>query len=532
MAYDYSDLIAKIQDWANNALLAGWLDKDTVQVLNETDTDAPTALFKQTARPLIVAFMGGTGVGKSALLNRLAGKAIAKSGVERPTSREVTLFHHQNLALPALAERLPLAKINLAQHDDDSKKNIVWIDMPDFDSTELINKQQVLSWLPHIDILLYVVSPERYRDEKAWRILLTEGGRHAWLFVLNQWDRGQLAQFADFQQQLHKAGFVEPLIFKTICSDEGLSDDFTNLEQLIISLANQHTIEQLQQHGTQVRKQELKQRLQNAQLALGTTQNLQQLHNHWQNQWQQTSTLLQQGLTWACQQLAQHYADRANDLIAAPPMAQQRSQLTLWDDWAQSRFDDALDELISVADQTGIPTPPLKNQLQTIRAKAGKTVQSQSELAARMALITPGNALQRGFLKLMRLCEFVLPLLAIAWVADRVFIGYYHSNMEAVPYLGVDFAIHSVLFIALTWLIPFFIVKKAQPSLKKSALKGLNKGIEIAFTLIDSEVIAAIDSIVQQHTEQNQQLMELIAQCDSDAPLAIEPDSPLTRMLV
>ena len=124
MAYDYSDLIAKIQDWANNALLAGWLDKDTVQVLNETDTDAPTALFKQTARPLIVAFMGGTGVGKSALLNRLAGKAIAKSGVERPTSREVTLFHHQNLALPALAERLPLAKINLAQHDDDSKKTL------------------------------------------------------------------------------------------------------------------------------------------------------------------------------------------------------------------------------------------------------------------------------------------------------------------------------------------------------------------------------------------------------------------------
>ena len=532
MAYDYSDLIAQTQDWANNALFTGWLDKDTAQVLNEIDTNSPTALFQQTARPLIVAFMGGTGVGKSALLNRLAGKAIAKSGIERPTSREVTLFHHQSLALPVLAEHLPLAKINLAQHDDESKKNIVWIDMPDFDSTELANKQQVLSWLPHIDILIYVVSPERYRDEKAWRILLAEGGRHAWLFVLNQWDRGQLAQFADFQQQLYKAGFVEPLIFKTICSNEGLADDFTNLEQLIISLANQHTIDQLQQHGTQVRKQELKQRLQNAQLALGTTQNLQQLHNQWQNQWQQTSSLLQQGLAWACQQLAQHYADRANDLIAAPPMAQQRSQITLWDDWAQSRFNDALDELISSADQADIPIAPLKNQLQAIRTKAGKTVQSQSELAARLALITPGNALQRGFLKLMRLCEFILPLLAIAWVADRVFIGYYHSNMDAVPYLGVDFAIHSVLFIGLTWLIPFFIVKKAQPSLKKSAFKGLNKGIENSFSLINAEVTAVIDSLVQQHTEQAQQLSELIALCDSDVPLTIDANSPLTRMLI
>ncbi|MDD1611021.1 MAG: 50S ribosome-binding GTPase, partial [Methylococcaceae bacterium] len=240
MAYDYSELVEKTKHWAQHAHALGWLNSDTAQQLNEVDTRSPDGLFASThsARPLIVAFMGGTGVGKSALLNRLAGKAIAKSGIERPTSREVTLFHHHSIALPSLAEQLPLAKINLAQHDDDRKKNIIWIDMPDFDSTELHNKQQVLSWLPHIDILIYVVSPERYRDEKAWRLLLAEGGRHAWLFVLNQWDRGQLPQFADFNQQLQKAGFVEPMIFKTICTDEQQEDDFAQLESLIISLAN------------------------------------------------------------------------------------------------------------------------------------------------------------------------------------------------------------------------------------------------------------------------------------------------------
>ena len=62
--------------------------------------------------------------------------------------------------------------------------------MPDFDSTEQSNKQLVLQWLPHIDVLIYVVSPERYKDEKAWRLLLAEGARHAWLFVINQWDKG------------------------------------------------------------------------------------------------------------------------------------------------------------------------------------------------------------------------------------------------------------------------------------------------------------------------------------------------------
>ena len=216
MAYDYSDLVATTQCWAKQAQQTGWLAQDVLHQLETLDTRSPEALFLNTTRPLIVAFMGGTGVGKSALLNRLAGKAIAKSGIERPTSREVTLFHHHSIALPSLAEQLPLAKINLAQHDDNNKQNIVWIDMPDFDSTELSNKQQVLSWLPHIDVLIYVVSPERYRDEKAWRILLAEGGRHAWLFVLNQWDRGQFEQLNDFNQQLHKAGFIEPMLFKTI----------------------------------------------------------------------------------------------------------------------------------------------------------------------------------------------------------------------------------------------------------------------------------------------------------------------------
>ncbi len=538
MAYDYSELVEKTRDWAQQAQAAGWLTSETVQQLNALDVRSPDGLFSNTrltrTRPLIVAFMGGTGVGKSALLNRLAGKAIAKSGIERPTSREVTLFYHRSIDLPLLAEQLPLGKINLAHHDDDSKQNIIWIDMPDFDSTELSNKQQVLDWLPHIDILIYVVSPERYRDEKAWRLLLAEGGRHAWLFVINQWDRGQPAQLADFNQQLQKAGFIEPMIFKTVCTDEPQADDFASLENFITSLANQHIIEQLEQRGSQVRKQALKQLLQATQLALGSTLQAQQLKACWQQQWQQTSTILQQGFVWPCQQLAQHYADHASDLISPTALAKYTNahRFVLWDEWAQARFDDALDEFISVTDQTGLPVSPLKKQLTALRGKAAKILQTQSELAARLALANPGNALHRGFLKTMRLCEIILPLAAMSWASYQVFTGYYYSNMMTVPYLGVDFAVHSSLLIALTWLIPFFILKKAQPSLKKSALNGLNKGIANAFSMIDGEVSSIIDNINQQHAEQCQQLTALIADCDSNQPLVIDSDSPLTRMLV
>ncbi|MGZ8227744.1 MAG: GTPase [Methylococcaceae bacterium] len=532
MAYDYSDLVEKTRGWAEQACVSGWITQDAAVALSDVDVRSPELLFNHSgARPLVVAFMGGTGVGKSSLLNRLAGKAIARAGIERPTSREVTLFHHRSVALQQLPKQFPLEQIKTAQHEDDARKNIIWIDMPDFDSIEQSNKQLVLQWLPHIDVLIYVVSPERYRDEKAWRLLLAEGAKHAWLFVLNQWDRGQPEQYMDFQRQLRQAGFIEPVIFKTVCAEDLQDDEFDLLQNTLISLATEHTIAQLEQRGLQVRKNELKQKLQNIMPLLGSAQAFQQAPWLWQKQWRHTAELLQQGFAWPIQQAATYYAEHAADLLnnlgAANP--------SLWDAWAQARFDDALDEFTLDADQLGLPVTPLKNRLFPIREKAPKIVHAQTELAARQALANPGSVLQRGFLKAMRLCEIILPLAAMSWVGYQVFMGYYTSNMTNTHYLGVDFAIHSGLLITLTWLIPFFILKKAQPSLKKSALKGLNKGLDNAFAMIDNEVLMALEQTRQQYGEQIKPLTALIEQCADDGSsqnLSIDNNSPLPRMLI
>ena len=99
MAYDYSDLLEKTRRWAEQACASGWINADVALQLSHFDTRTPEMLFNSgNTRPLIVAFMGGTGVGKSSLLNRLAGKAIARAGIVRPTSREVTLFHHHSVS--------------------------------------------------------------------------------------------------------------------------------------------------------------------------------------------------------------------------------------------------------------------------------------------------------------------------------------------------------------------------------------------------------------------------------------------------
>jgi len=532
MAYDYFNLVDKAQRWAEQAQVSGWINPAAAQLLSNIDTRTPTALFDAAdARPLIVAFMGGTGVGKSSLLNRLAGKAIARTGVERPTSHEVTLFHHHSVALRHLPDKLPVASAKTAQHDDESKKNIIWIDMPDFDSIEQSNKQLVLAWLPHIDVLIYVVSPERYRDYKEWRLLLSEGGRHAWLFAFNQWDKGYPEQFEDLQLQLHKAGFVAPIIFKTICANTPEPDEFKLLETTLISLATEHTVKHLEQRNLQLKKNELLEKLQHCAEALGTEQGFQQTVQLWQNQWQKTAELLQQGFTWPLKQLANQYAEHAANLLGDP----HGNRNSLWDAWAQSRFDDAVDEFVVKADQLAIPVTPIKTRLSAVREKAPKIIQANTQLAARQALANPGTLLHRHFLKFVRFCEIFLPLISICWVGYQVFIGYYTSTVSNAHYLGVDFAVHSSLLIAISWLAPFFILKKLKPSLETSALRGLNQGLAQAMSEIENTVTEVIKEINRQHEAQTLQLAEIIAQCSviepSQTPSAAGK-SPLTRMLV
>jgi len=519
MDYDYSKISQHVQNWASQAHQLGWIQELDLTPFEQTNK---SALFETSTRPLIVAFMGGTGVGKSSLLNRLAGKAIAKSGVARPTSKEVTLFSHQSVNL----QNLPLTDICLAHHDDEQQKNIVWIDMPDFDSTNAHNKTLVLSWLAQIDVLIYVVSPERYRDEKAWKILLSEGAKHGWLFVINQWDRGENTQFLDFEKQLHVAGFTTPLIFKTCCVEGLENDEFENLKQTLISLATQKTISQLAQRGSQIRAQTLQTQLQNYVLQLGSETALKKLHTHWQHNWKTMQTQLQQSFAWRLQALAAHFAQLA--------MLEKSGELNLWDDFAQTYFEDALNALIIDAQNLHLPTTPLEAQLLDLRSKAKKQFNTQVEQQTRHALAHRGNAWQRGLLKMVAIAEILLPLTAMSWVGFQVVNGYYESNHTHEHYLNLDFAIHSTLLCGLSWLVPFFILKKCQPSLEKCALRGLQKGILQGLENLNNAVELIFMQFNQQRTQKLTQLVTLQQACNelTQTTVEIDKNSELGRMVL
>ncbi len=205
----------------------------------------------------------------------------------------------------------------------------------------------------------------------------------------------------------------------------------------------------------------------------------------------------------------------------------------LWDDWAQGRYIDKLDELVVKADQLNLPVKPIKQELLAHREKASRIIHEQTELAARQALANPGNKIQRFFYKFARFCEIVLPLVAIGWVSYQLLKGFHESNMTDQAYLGTNFAVHSGLLIALSWLLPFFLRKQLKPSFEKSALKGLKQGLNQAMAAIEVDIESALTQTAKQREQYIAKLLPILESCETTSTSRIEGEGEtLKRMLI
>ena len=168
---------------------------------------------------LVVMLMGGTGVGKSTLMNALAGAPVAQASYARPTTRDPVVYFHQSVNPDRLDPALRLCR--LSRHDRDSLRDKVIVDTPDLDSNDTANRDRLLELLPVADVVLYVGSQEKYHDQLGWEIFKEQRRRRAFAFVLNKWDRcldagaAGLRPDEDLLRDLKSEGFENPLLFRT-----------------------------------------------------------------------------------------------------------------------------------------------------------------------------------------------------------------------------------------------------------------------------------------------------------------------------
>lgn len=176
---------------------------------------------------VVVALAGGTGSGKSSLINALAEEVVAESGAQRPTTFDPLAWIPANPE-PGLVRLLDSIGID-ERIGQDRLPWLAIIDLPDTDSVSEDNRATVERVLPLVDAVAWVVDPEKYQDRVLHERYLAPLGRHAdrFLFVLNHIDRVDAADtpqlVADLANTLEADGIGKATILTT-AADPPLGD--------------------------------------------------------------------------------------------------------------------------------------------------------------------------------------------------------------------------------------------------------------------------------------------------------------------
>jgi len=174
---------------------------------------------------LVIAIVGGTGSGKSSLLNALAGERVASVGAVRPHTA-VPLAWIPEDAEPAVHELLDRVGVSRAVGQR-RFPGLALIDMTDVDSVEMTHRLTVESLLPEVDGIIWVLDPSKYAEPVLHEEFVRRMSDSAeqFVFALNQVDRIPAADLPrvveDLVRLLNDDGIESPVVFPVAADPPG-----------------------------------------------------------------------------------------------------------------------------------------------------------------------------------------------------------------------------------------------------------------------------------------------------------------------
>jgi len=186
---EVDDLVDRLRRWAEES--PAWQPAEKCRALVRRLADRAVSLRVRIEAPLVVATLGGTGTGKSALVNALLGGEVVQTGRRRPTTTRPTIVCRSGLTPEMLG--IDPASVELVQCELPALRDLVLVDCPDPDTTEEegtlgrqlycrpsdvgdsatiapladSNLARLRAILPKCDVLLVAATQQKYRSARV-----------------------------------------------------------------------------------------------------------------------------------------------------------------------------------------------------------------------------------------------------------------------------------------------------------------------------------------------------------------------------
>ena len=180
----------------------------------------------------VVALAGATGSGKSSIFNALSGTTLATVGVRRPTTAHAMASSWGDESAEDLLDWLQIPRRHALETDPAmaaALDGLVLLDLPDHDSTEVDHRMEVDRLVRLVDMLIWVVDPQKYADAAIHDRYLKPLAQHSdvMMIVLNQVDKLSMSQreqcLKDLRRLLASEGLDRvPVVAISAATGEGI----------------------------------------------------------------------------------------------------------------------------------------------------------------------------------------------------------------------------------------------------------------------------------------------------------------------